>query len=76
MPKISSSTASPAQTQATAKEVILVQHYKTTDIFLGAYLLSSGGDLSGVSFNERQIATFMFTGVDLYQEQRGDALNI
>jgi len=25
--------------------VIPIQHYETTDIFLGAYLLSSGGDL-------------------------------
>jgi hypothetical protein len=47
--------------------VIPIQQYETTDIFLGAYLLSSGGDLSGISFNDRQIATFMFTGVDLHQ---------
>jgi hypothetical protein len=70
MPKISSSTASPAQTQHPAKEVILIQHYETTDIFLGAYLLSSGGDLSGISFNEKQIATFMFTGDGLHQLDR------
>jgi hypothetical protein len=49
------------------KEVIPIQQYETTDIFLGAYLLSSGGDLSGINFNDDQIATFMFTGVDLYQ---------
>jgi hypothetical protein len=49
------------------KEVITIQHYETSDIFLGAYLLSSGGDLSGISFNERQIATFMFTGEGLHQ---------
>jgi hypothetical protein len=68
MPKNSSSTASPAKNQFfVIKEVISIQHYETTDIFLGAFLLSSGGDLSGISFNDRQIATFMFTGADLYQ---------
>lgn len=66
----SSSTASPAKNQQPAKEVIPIQKYETTDIFLGAFLLSSGGDLSGISFNERQIATFMFTGADLYQLDR------
>lgn len=57
------------------KEVIPIQQYETTDIFLGAYLLASGGDLSCISFNDRQvsdgrrlrIATFVFTGEDLYQ---------
>jgi hypothetical protein len=47
--------------------VIPIQQYETSDIFLGAFLLSSGGDLSGISFNNQQIATFMFTGADLYQ---------
>jgi hypothetical protein len=46
--------------------VIPIQQYETTDIFLGAYLLSSGGDLSGISFNQRHIATFMFNSADLY----------
>ena len=58
--------------------MIPIQHYKTTDIFLGAYLLSSGGDpesphvayLSGISFNSRRRATFMFTGVGLQQLDR------
>jgi len=47
--------------------VIPIQQYETTDIFLGAYLLSSGGDLSGISFIGRQIAPFTFTGEGLYQ---------
>jgi hypothetical protein len=55
-----------------------IQHYETTDIFLGAFLLSSGGDLSGINFNERHIATFMFTGEGLHQldqdYMRGSAL--
>ena len=53
--------------QKSIKEVIPIQQYETTDIFLGAYLLASGGDLSGISFNDRMIATFMFTGEGLYQ---------
>ena len=32
-------------------------HYQTTDIFKGAFLLSKGGDLSGITFNDRQIAS-------------------
>jgi hypothetical protein len=70
MPKNLSSTASPAKKQQSAKEVIPIQHYETTDIFLGAFLLSSGGDLSGINFNERHIATFMFTGEGLHQLDR------
>lgn len=50
-------------------------HYETTDIFKGAFLLSKGGDLSGISFNGRQlsdgrrlrIATFAISGEDLHQ---------
>jgi len=53
-------------------------HFETTDIFKGAFFLSSGGNLSGISFNKRHIATFMFTGKGLYhldQEYRtGTAL--
>lgn len=40
-------------------------HYETTDIFKGAFLLSNGGNLSGISFNDRQIATFTLTGKNL-----------
>ena len=42
-------------------------HYETTDIFKGAFFLSSGGNLSGISFNDRQIATFTLTGKNLQQ---------
>ncbi len=71
MPKNLSSTASPAKKQFfESKEVNPIQHYETTDIFLGAFLLSSGGDLSGINFNERHIATFMFTGEGLHQLDR------
>jgi hypothetical protein len=42
-------------------------HYETTDIFKGAFLLSNGGNLSGISFNDRQIATFTLTGKNLYK---------
>ena len=41
--------------------------YETTDIFKGAFLLSKGGDLSGISFNDRQVATFTLTGKNLRQ---------
>lgn len=79
MPKSLSSTSSPAKNQFIgSREVISIQHYETTDIFLGAFLLSSGGDLSGVNFNKPRIATFMFTGDDLCQlgrdYQNGTAL--
>ncbi len=79
MPKNLSSTASPAKNQFFGiKEVNPIQHYETTDIFLGAFLLSCGGNLSGISFNERQIATFMFMGEGLSQldqdYQAGSAL--
>ena len=42
-------------------------HYETTDIFKGAFLLSSGGDLSGISFNERKIASFSITGKGIHE---------
>jgi hypothetical protein len=55
-----------------------IQHYETTDIFIGAFLLCHGGDLSGISFNERMIATFEITGEHLCQldqeYQAGSAL--
>lgn len=35
-------------------------HFETTDIFKGAFLLSNGGILSGITFNDRQIATFLY----------------
>ena len=40
---------------------------ETTDIFRGAFLLASGGDLTGVRVrsNGRRIATFLITGKDL-----------
>jgi hypothetical protein len=70
MPKNPSSTASPAKNQQSAKEVIPIQHYETTDIFLGAFLLCHGGDLSGISFNDRMIATFVITGDGIHQLDR------
>jgi len=42
-------------------------HFETTDIFKGAFFLSNGGNLSGISFNDRQIATFTLTGKNLQQ---------
>jgi len=45
-------------------------HYETTDIFKGAFLLCKGGDLSGISFNDRQIATFAISGQDMHQLDR------
>lgn len=60
------------------KEVISIQHYETTDIFLGAYLLSHGGDLSGITFNDRLRATFVIRGEGIHQldqeYQKGTAL--
>ena len=42
-------------------------HYQTTDIFKGAFLLCKGGDLSGISFNDRRIASFSIIGKDIQQ---------
>jgi len=42
-------------------------HFETTDIFKGAFLLSNGGNLSGISFNDRHIATFTLTGKNLHK---------
>jgi hypothetical protein len=50
--------------------VITIQHYETTDIFLGAFVLSRGGAFSGISFNKNRIATFTFTGEGLYRLDR------
>jgi hypothetical protein len=41
-------------------------HLETTDIFKGAFFLSQGGNLSGISFNDRQIATIRKKGTDLF----------
>ena len=40
---------------------------EVTDLFRGAYLLASGGNLSGIRVrtNGRRIATFLITGNDL-----------
>ncbi len=45
---------------------------ETTDIFRGAFYLCMGGDLNEIRFrsNGKQIATFMFTGPDLYKHDR------
>ena len=39
--------------------------FETTDIFKGAFLLSNGGNLSGISFNDRQAVTFTLSGKNL-----------
>jgi hypothetical protein len=44
-----------------------MSHYETTDIFKGAFFLSNGSNLSGISFNDRQIATFTLTGKNLHK---------
>ena len=65
-----SSTASPLKYQYRANkggEYKKMAHYETTDIFKGAFLLSNGGNLSGISFNDRQVATFTLTGKNLQQ---------
>ena len=41
--------------------------YQTTDIFKGAFLLCKGGDLSGISFNDRRIASFSIIGKGIHQ---------
>ncbi len=43
-----------------SKEVIAIQHYETTDIFIGAFFLSKGGDLCGIRIKDavRGIAAF------------------
>ena len=42
-------------------------HYQTTDIFKGAFLLSAGGALSGITFNDRRIASFAINGKGIHQ---------
>jgi len=50
--------------------VIPIQNYETSDIFLGAFLLSHGGALSGISFNSRMIATFVISGEAVHRLDR------
>jgi hypothetical protein len=45
-------------------------HYETTDLFKGAFLLCKGGDLFDVTFNNRQIATFIISGDSIHQLDR------
>jgi len=45
-------------------------HYETTDIYKGAFLLSQGGDLSGITFNDRRIASFTISGDGIHQLDR------
>jgi len=45
-------------------------HYETTDIYKGAFLLCKGGDLSGISFNDRRIASFAISGKGIHQLDR------
>jgi hypothetical protein len=67
MPKNSSSTASPAENQSWQKEVIAIDHYETTDIFVGAFILSRGGALRGIRIKDatRGIAAFEISGEGL-----------
>jgi hypothetical protein len=50
-----------------SKEVICIQHYETTDIFIGAFFLSKGGSLNGIRIKDpaRGIAAFEISGDDL-----------
>lgn len=41
--------------------------YETRDIFKGAFLLCKGGLLSGISFDERRIATFVISGEGMHR---------
>jgi hypothetical protein len=47
--------------------VLKTNRLETTDIFRGAFLLCSGGDLTGVRVrsNGKRIATFLIAGEDL-----------
>ena len=47
--------------------MIPIQHYETTDIFIGAFLLCHGGDLCGIRIKDaaRGIAAFEISGNDL-----------
>ncbi len=45
----------------------MAQHYEITDIFIGAFFLSKGGDLRGIRIKDavRGIAAFEISGDDL-----------
>jgi hypothetical protein len=49
------------------REVITIERYETTDIFIGAFFLSMGGSLSGIRIKDaaRGIAAFEISGEDL-----------
>ncbi len=53
-------------------ELIFLVRLENTDIFRGAFLLCSGGDLNEVRVrkNGRRIATFLITGKNLDQLDR------
>lgn len=59
-----------------------IQHYETTDISIGAFFLSKGGDLCGIRIKDaaRGIAAFEISGDDLdrldheYRTGQGQAL--
>jgi hypothetical protein len=52
--------------------VLKTNSLETTDIFRGAFYLCMGGDLADIRFktNGKQIASFLFTGVDLSKHDR------
>lgn len=52
--------------------VLKTGSFETTDIFRGAFYLCMGGDLADIRFrqNGKQIASFMFTGHDLYKHDK------
>lgn len=47
--------------------MIAIESYETTDIFIGAFLLSRGGSLNGIRIKDaaRGIAAFEISGEDL-----------
>jgi hypothetical protein len=55
-----------------SREVICIQHYETTDIFIGAFFLSKGGILNGIRIKDpaRGIAAFEISGEGLDQLDR------
>jgi len=63
-----------------SKEVIIIQHYEITDIFIGAFFLSKGGSLNGIRIKDpaRGIAAFEISGEDLdrldHEYRTGQAL--
>jgi len=65
--RCSFSIASPAENQGVPDEVISIQRYETTDIFISAFFLSKGGRLNGIRIKDaaRGIAAFEISGDDL-----------